>query len=173
MMNFKKVGPFTILLTISLNAEAVDRQQLYGTWQLESSKQTIVATGEIRNPQGIAPLGFLTYGEDGRMSVIIVDTSRPKPADLSKLTDAERVTLFRTMVAYSGRYSVEGSKITHHVDVSWNEAWTGTRQIRQVRLENDILYITSDPQPSGVDGKVAITELKWKKLAKDHGTKSK
>jgi hypothetical protein len=108
-------------------AVAVEAQQLYGTWQIESSKQTIVTTGEIRYPQGTAPLGFLTYGEDGRMSVIVVNPSWPKPTDLTKLKDPDRAALYNTMVAYAGRYRVEGSKITHHVEVSWNQAWSGTR----------------------------------------------
>jgi hypothetical protein len=172
-MNTNLLPCLAIPLMFSPVAGAVEAQQLYGTWKIESSKQTIVATGEIRYPQGTAPLGFLTYGEDGRMSVIIVDSSRAKPADLAKLVDADRATLYNSMVAYAGDYRVAGSKITHDVEVSWNEAWTGTQLVLHIRLEGEILYITSEARPSGVDGKMTVTELKWKRLTKSHDSKAK
>src|SRR5712671_1062976 len=48
--------------------------------------------------------------------------------------------------ASSGRYTVEGEKVVHHVDVSWNESWTGTDQVRFFKLEGDRLTITTAPQ---------------------------
>ena len=91
-MKAKNVVLLAFVLRVSSTVIAVEAKELYGTWQLESSRQTIVATGEVRFPQGHAPRGFLIYGEDGRMSVIILHTSRPKP-DLAKLTDMERAAL--------------------------------------------------------------------------------
>jgi hypothetical protein len=44
--------------------------------------------------------------------------------------DNERVALYDTMFAYAGTYSVDAGRVIHHVDISWNEAWTGTDQIR-------------------------------------------
>jgi hypothetical protein len=31
------------------------------------------------------------------------------------------------MVAYAGSYSVDGDKVTHKIDVSWNQAWNGNQ----------------------------------------------
>jgi hypothetical protein len=45
---------------------------------------------------GTDPKGFLSYAPDGRMSVIVTFGARPKPTDLSKVTDQERVQLYRT-----------------------------------------------------------------------------
>ena len=50
------------------------------------------------------------------------------------------------MVSYSGRYTVEGDKVVHHVDVSSNEALSGTDQVRLFKLEGDRLTITASPQ---------------------------
>jgi hypothetical protein len=69
---------------------------------LVSYTQIIVATGEKSEIFGKAPRGFVNYGRDGRMMVLIVKDQRPKPTDLAKMTDHERADLFRTLVAYAG-----------------------------------------------------------------------
>ena len=69
------------------------------------------------------------------MMSITVEDGRKPPAG-TVLTDEERVRLFNSIVsAYSGRYTVEGNKVIHAVDVSWNEAWTGTQQVRYFEVD--------------------------------------
>lgn len=36
----------------------------------------------------------------------------------------EKIALFDKMFAYSGSYTVVADRVIHHVDMSWNEAWT-------------------------------------------------
>ena len=139
-------------------------ERLYGTWKLVRSIRTIVATGEKINAYGARPKGYLSYTRDGRMIAILAKDGRPRIADMAKATNKDRVELFNTMLAYAGTFTVEGDKVTHHVDVSWNENWTGTKQIRHIRLDGRKLYITSDPQPGPVDGQQVIGELEWEKV---------
>jgi hypothetical protein len=113
---------------------------------------------------GKHPQGFLSYARDGRMSALEVAEDRPKPTDLSKLEDADRVKLFRTLLAYAGTFTFDGKVVTHHVDVSWNNNWTGTNQVRNVRIEGRTLYITTNVQPSAIDGKPSIGILTWEKV---------
>ena len=136
-------------------------EQLYGTWRLVSNVREVVGTGERANIFGEGPHGFLTYGRDGRMSAIVVGENRPKPMDLAKLTDQERADLFKTMVAYAGTFTVEGDRVVHHVDISWNENWTGTAQARQFRIEGRRLVIRGEQ--IGVDGRQIIAVLTWEK----------
>src|SRR5215470_296904 len=42
--------------------------------------------------------------------------------------DAKAAALLRSLVAFSGKYSVHDSELTAIVDVSWNEAWNGSEQ---------------------------------------------
>ena len=137
-------------------------EQLYGTWRLVSNIREVVGTGERANIFGEAPRGLLTYGRDGRMSAIVVGENRPKPMDLAKLTDHERAELFKTMVAYAGTFSVEGDRIVHNVDISWNENWTGTAQVRHFRVEGRRVIIRGDQ--IGPDGRHVIAVLTWEKL---------
>jgi hypothetical protein len=141
-----------------------EKEKLYGTWRLVSDVRQDVETGAKTDNFGKHPQGFLTYGRDGRMNVIEVAEQRPKPTDLAKLTDVDRAALFKTLLAYSGTFSFDGKVVTHHVDISWNNNWTGTNQIRNVRLEGPRLYITTNPQPSAIDGKLSVGILTWEKV---------
>ena len=158
----------SILLSVFLVAlpsgAAPAKRALYGTWRLVSLTQTVVATGETIDFFGKAPRGFITYGRDGRMMGIIVKDDRPKPANLATITDQQRADLFRSMVAYGGTYTFDGKIITHHVDISWNEIWTGTDQVRNVKFEGNRLILSTNPQASPPDGKVSVSVLTWERL---------
>jgi hypothetical protein len=67
-------------------------------------------------------------------------------------SDAEKIQLFGTLVAYSGKYVVEGDKVTHKVDVSWNETWTGTDQVRFGKVDGNKLAITTAVRETAVRG---------------------
>jgi len=153
------VGVLVLATSLGANAQV---EQLYGTWRLLSYTRTVVGTGESVDIFGKAPHGFLTYGGDGRMSAIIVGENRPKPSDLAKLTDQERAELFKTVIAYAGTFKVDGSRVTHNVNISWNENWTGTVQVRNFRLEGRRLIISTDQQ-IGVDGRQVTSVLTWEK----------
>lgn len=143
---------------------ALDVEKLYGTWKLVSFTQRIVATGETIDVFGRSPSGFLSYSRDGRMNAILVKDKRPRPADMAQATTEDKAQLFSSMYAYAGTFTVDGKTVTHHVDISWNENWTGTHQVRNVRLEGDRLYISTNPQSNGIDGKIVVGELVWEKV---------
>lgn len=143
---------------------ATEKEHLYGTWRLVSDVRQDVETGARTENFGKHPQGFLSYARDGRMSAIEVAEQRPRPTDLSKLGDTERAALFKTLLAYAGTFSFDGKVVTHHVDISWNNNWTGTDQVRNVRLEGNMLYITTNVQPSTIDGKPTIGMLTWEKV---------
>jgi Lipocalin-like domain len=49
--------------------------------------------------------------------------------------DAERAALHKAMVAYTGRWRLEGGRFIVAVDTSWNKAWEGTEQARDIRFD--------------------------------------
>lgn len=100
---------------------------LLGTWKLQSFTTEYQDTGQKTEPYGTRPSGYLSYGADGRMYVIVVGESR-KPPTAVVPTNAETIALFNGMAAYAGTYTIEGDMVSHHVGVSWIEAWTGTTQ---------------------------------------------
>jgi hypothetical protein len=152
-----------LVLVMSFSANAKATEELYGTWRLVSFTMQVVGTGESSDLFGKAPYGFISYGRDGRMIAIIVKENRPKPMDLAKMTDQERAELFKTMVAYAGTFKIEGSRVVHNVDISWNENWTGSTQERNFRIEGRRLIISVDPQ-IGPDGRQVTAVLTWEKV---------
>lgn len=153
-----------LVLLMSFGSVAAGNEALYGTWRLVSFTSQDVATGLKTDTFGKSPRGFLSYGRDGRMSALIVKDERPKLTDLAKVTNEERSELFKTMIAYGGTFSIDGNVVKHHVDISWNENWTGTSQVRNIKLVGGKLYITTNPQPSVSDGKPVIGVLEWEKI---------
>src|SRR5262245_18339514 len=121
---------------------------LIGTWKLKSFVREITGTGERFDAIGAHPHGYLNYTRDGHVSVITVAAERIKPPE-AVLSASERAQLYNSMVAYAGTHTVlEGNKVVHHVDISWNDAWTGTDQVRFFTLDGDTLMIKSAPTKS-------------------------
>ena len=146
------------------SAGGATQKTLCGSWRLVSYQRTVVATGETRDFFGRSPRGLLNYSPDGRMIVIVVKEERPHPAEPSRMTDRDRVELFQSMVSYAGTYTFDGKAVTHHVEISWNELWTGTGQIRNVRFEGRRLILSTDPITDPTDGKQITAVLIWERI---------
>ena len=135
---------------------------LLGTYKLVGEGRQILSTGEIVHVPN--PQGYLTYGSNGRMLVLIVRSPRPKPNSIEATTDQERAELLRTMTAYGGTYEFDGKIVKHHIDISWNEVWTGTTEVRSVTRDGDRLVYTTPPFHFHTDGKLSVNTLIWEKM---------
>jgi hypothetical protein len=134
---------------------------LLGTWKLRSYVTTTDA-GETLTPFGEHPNGYLSYSADGRMQVIGTSDGRIAPHGAAP-SDEERVTLYETMFAYAGTYTVEADKVIHHVDISWNHVWTDTDQVRGFKLSGNNLTITSS-LINPISGTKAHYVVVWEKV---------
>ncbi len=63
---------------------------LEGTYRLVSDTHTVVETGEVIESFGQDPTGYIMYGRDHRMMVLMVRSDRPKPT-VDSVTDSQRV----------------------------------------------------------------------------------
>jgi hypothetical protein len=90
------------------------------------------------------------------MTVLIVRNPRPKPDSPEHITDQQRIDLFRTITAYAGTYKFDGSIIEHSIEISMNEVWSGTKQVRTVKRDGERLVYTTPPFPFHTDGKMSI-----------------
>jgi hypothetical protein len=138
--------------------------ELSGTYNLISSVRLILDTGQEVDAFGKNPKGLIMYGEDRHFLALITNDGRPKPESIGTMTDQQRSDLHRTMTAYGGTYTFDGKKVEHHIDLSWNEVWTGTTVIRDVRIEGDRVIYTSRPAPFARDGKMSVVTLVWEKV---------
>lgn len=101
----------------------------------------VTIAGERRTPYGKNPSGYLSYSADGRMQVIAAPNRRMVAGAVPG--DNEKVALFDTMFAYAGTYTVHADAVIHHVDVSWNDSWTSTDQIRRFEVSGNALTLTT------------------------------
>jgi hypothetical protein len=161
---FRFVFAVTVSLIFGVIAVSAAEEDLAGTYRLVSSTRKVLDTGEVLDTFGKHPTGYIMYGKDGRMLALIVRDDRPKPASIEKTTPEQQATLFRSMLAYGGTYKFNGKSVEHHIDVSWNELWTGTTQIRDIRKEGDKLIYTTRPAPFSADGRMSVTTLIWEKV---------
>jgi len=136
---------------------------ILGTWKLQSLVYEVSATGQRSSPFGDHSDGYLSYSPDGRMYAIGVAEDRPKPRDLVP-TDEENVKLQGSMFAYAGTYTADGEKVVHHVDISWNQSWTGTDLVRFYKLDGNTLTITTTRVRSAIDGEEGEFILVWNKV---------
>jgi len=137
---------------------AAESDGLIGNWKLVSW-QVIVENEAPQNVFGSNPKGYLILTREGRGIVVTTADNRK-----GGMGDTERAALHKSMLAYSGKYRIEGNDFITLVDVSWNEDWNGTEQRRHFRIEGDKLFIESAPAPSIVfPGKTDFRRIVWER----------
>jgi len=135
---------------------------LIGNWKLVSWQ--VIVEGQPQDLFGPKPKGYFILTREGRAMTLTTAQSRTAGDG-----EAERAALHKSMLAYTGRYRVDGDELVTTVDASWNEAWNGTEQRRRFRIEGNRLIIESAPAPSilfrarltsaGSSGKKSLGEL--------------
>ncbi len=130
--------------------------QIVGTWKVVSLL-TSFDGGDVVEPYGPNPKGRLVLTADGQWMIILTGANR-RPA---KNID-EKAVLLDSMLAYSGKYTIEGNRMTIRVDMSWNEIYTGANQnqTRFFNIEGDKLTIRTPEIESAVrPGQKAVATL--------------
>jgi hypothetical protein len=155
----KWVMVFCGLLIAAVPALGDEGTKVVGTWKLVSFENEFQDGSERRPMYGKNPTGYIIFTPDGRMMAIFEAEGRKAPQ-----TDEERAVAFRTMIACTGIYRLEGDKWVTKVDVSWNPAWNGTDQVRFFKLDGDRLQVISAWVMSPNLGKMTRGVLTWERV---------
>jgi hypothetical protein len=135
------------------------RSKIVGTWKLVSVAYEDQATGERTPVYGAHPKGVQIATPEGRWLALMTAEGRKIPE-----SDDERAKALKTMIAYTGRYRIEGGSVVTKVEAAWNEAWVGTEQVRAVRFDGDKLLLQSPPMPHpNINGKVVRVIVEWQR----------
>ncbi len=135
------------------------RRQIVGTWRLVSVVYEDQTSKERTPVYGERPKGIQIATPQGRWLALMTAENRPAPK-----TDAERAQALKSMIAYTGRYRVEGSNVITKVEAAWNEAWVGTEQVRAIRFDSDRLYLESPPMSHpNTNNKVVRVIVEWQR----------
>jgi hypothetical protein len=158
MVSGASIGLFIAFAAAPGQARAAEPGALIGNWKL-ISWQVIAEDGAAQDIFGAKPKGYLVLTREGRS--IVVTTAEDRIAGMG---DAERAALHKSMLAYSGKYRIEGNDFITKVEVSWNEAWNGTEQRRHFRIDGDQLFIESAPAPSIIfTGQMDFRRIVWER----------
>jgi hypothetical protein len=140
-----------------------------GTWRL-LDYSFIHEDGVIEHPWGTDVRGYLLYSAEGYMSGNLSPANdwASRRARLTAALKAHDVRLAgraagrRDYIAYTGRYTVEGDTITHHVEASLFSNWVGRPEVRYYNFEGDTLTLRTGPVQSGKHA--IIAQLVWQRV---------
>ena len=119
---------------------------IVGTWRLASFDAEDQATGERWPTFGKSPSGRLMLMPNGYMMVILTAEGRQRAN-----TEADCARAFKSMFAYSGKYTFDGDKFVTDVDVASLVEWSGAQQVRTWRFVGSRLQFISKWAPSPFD----------------------
>lgn len=139
-----------------------DASALIGSWRMLSWTRTSVSTGKTTDALGPSPIGYIAYHPDGRMMASVFRRDRPSPGPAG-WTDVEKARLFDDMLAYVASYTLEGDRVVHHVDGSWNPIWGGELS-RPFTLEGDRLVISGAPGTDPATGEEVVYRMEFTKV---------
>lgn len=138
-----------------------ENDKLVGTWKLVSASSKTSKGEQGEAPYGLNPSGFLTYTADGRVTALISYGGR-KALSGTGGTLEEQAEAFKTFLAYAGRYTMAGDKVTHTIEVSSIQNYVDRNLVRSVQFQDDRIILVTPP--TLVNGKIQTVELLWQRL---------
>jgi lipocalin-like protein len=132
-------------------------KQLFGSWKLTSWIIQVIGEGATE-PLGATPKGRMIITPDGYMAVIAT------AADRKSARNRDETALLNSLLAYSGKFTIDGDKFTTKVDLSWNELFTGQDQVRFFKIEGDKLSIrTAEQISAALPNKKIVGIVTWER----------
>lgn len=139
------------------------QHSIIGVWALKNFVSEDTESKVQEKPFGEQPSGHIIFTPGGHTLTLGIGQDR-KPISPDNPTDAERIALFKTLFAYSGRYSIDGNKVLQHVDASWTGALTGTTQTRFVEVVGSELFMKSAPFKNPRNGRQSVVTSTWTRV---------
>lgn len=153
---------------------AVSREALIGSWELVDYRRRQGDTTIW--PFGEDAIGFIQYGEDGRMSATLSRRARPPLVTIPdahwRADPGEWAEAAMSYVAYTGTYALEGDRVEHRVEASLYPNWVGTLLVRWASFEprggETLLKLVAAPFV-GPGGAPVVSELWWRRWSAAQG----
>ena len=134
---------------------------LIGTWRLKSAYFVAQSTGDRLDVLGAEPFGYAVFEPTGRMISLLTAGARTRAASAT-----DPAALHRSMVAYTGTWSIDGDRFITQVDGAWDPSWVGTEQVRHWVFDGRTLSIRTTPvEHPSFPGEKVIGYVDWEKEA--------
>lgn len=101
--------------------------------------------GRVVYPFGKDAQGYIFYSPDGFMFSAVQRRGRTlfKTGKQWTASVEEKAQAYDGYVTYCGRYQVDGDRVTHFIEVSLFPDWIGQPQVRNIKFESGMLYVTA------------------------------
>ncbi len=118
------------------------RDQLVGTYRVVAV-ESVDEDGDVRQPFGEDPAGYIAYTPEGYMMAILSRRDRPRFADGDIMggSEPERAQAFLEASAFVGRFEVRDGRVAHYLDVATFQNWVGTAQVRDFEVTDGGLVL--------------------------------
>jgi hypothetical protein len=136
---------------------------IVGVWKVVSIETKEVQSGKVTRPLGDQLTGTFTFTRGGNFSGMVFRTDR-KPPVAPNATEAERVALFNSLVAYNGTYQIEGAKLVMKIESSHIQSWNGTERTLAIEISGRRLTGRSAPLKAASTGLEVVAENVWERL---------
>lgn len=129
-------------------------ERVWGTWRLASLRR--FRDGEFdRDTMGADAEGRIIYEKGGYMCAFLMSQAHKK---------GESAIAWDTFMSYSGRWKLEGDKVTHTLDFSSVPAMIGTDLVRYVEwVDDDTIKLKTAPHTNKA-GQATHDELVWHRV---------
>jgi hypothetical protein len=155
------ITPFATPFIGAVRAQDL-QSTIAGVW-----KVTSIETREVVSGSAVRPLGDVTgtfaFTRGGRFSGMVFSINRKAPV-ASNATDAERVALFNSMVAYSGVYQVSGNKLILMIENSHIQSWNGTQRSFTIEINGTRVTGRTSPLKAATTGLDVFAEFIWERI---------
>jgi hypothetical protein len=136
------------------------KRALIGTWELTSYQVEDKETGAFVDAMGHTPRGRVIFTEDDWVAFNLEGSGR-EPATC----DEERARLLQTLVAYIGRYRIEGNQWITSVETAWAPEWVGSEQRRTVTIDNGHANVLTPWRimPNWLEGRMSRSIIRFRR----------
>jgi hypothetical protein len=152
------------ILTATAHAMS-DEGRFPGAWRLVSAEYRTMDGSIIDSPWGAEPQGMIMYDSYGNMSAQLGRRERTRFAGGDQLRGSpeEIKAAFESFNAYWGRYKLDEQSrtVTHIVQQAMFPNWTGSKQVRYYKFENNRLILTTPPIRRGAQEVIGV--LVWER----------
>jgi len=143
-----------------------EQHNIGGGWRLISFENHD-SDGRVHLPYGPAPVGYILYTADGRMSATVMRGDRTPFAGEPRRGEgtAEKARAFEEYLSYVGRYTFLGERVIHHVEISLWPGWIGADLERLAEFRDERLILRT--VPSEDDTWPRTTIITWERVTAD------
>ena len=158
MLRLRTLAALLMMSVVVPHVNAGDGATIVGSWKVTSYDIEFQNSGERRPSLGAQPHGYLIFAPQGRVMSYLEAEGRTAPK-----TDEECVEAYGTMVAYTGKYRLEGNKLITNFDGASNVELVGTEQERRFDLKGNRLSVTTAWMPQRYDSRLTRLHLTFER----------